>query len=203
MNDLGAKVVKPSDCVLTFAIPLSIEEFQQHLSCPQRHDYARKVSPNARMYERVVVHQVSRTRPLFEALGVQVRTRLTLEAFSSLCAERPASVVIPIAHWTTTSVEFFDGFFDLDTVARTVPTQFEGILDLLVCHPETLARKIRAARPAVCVVKYLTERATPQVWLWFYVVVFKILKTGDWTYLQAIENALELFAYKLKCHCPN
>jgi hypothetical protein len=187
--------VKPSDCTIAFAIPTSVAEFRAHIADPENHEFARKVSLKERCYEYAVIRAIIKATTGFKALGFNVATQVTLARFVDLCSIRPTGVVILIAHWNEHSVEFYDRFFGVTEIVTCIPSSFEGVLDLCVCHPKELADKIRMARENIKLIRFSTSVVTLRVWLWFYLAVGRELAETGGTYLQAVDSVLAAFAH--------
>ena len=75
-----------------------------------------------------------------------------------------------------------------------IPGEFRGIIDLRVCHSIRLVESIKAARR--CVVLYSRSTATPVDWLYFYLVLFKLLRSETMDYFQAVETTIAALAGK-------
>jgi hypothetical protein len=114
---------------------------------------------------------------------------LTLQKFGDLFNSEATDVVILFAHWDTDSIEFFDGPTNVASIVEKVPRTYMGILDLCVCRQDQLPIALRRERPD-CVIGFTNKGATPYLWLYFYVLVFKYLNEYDMTYFEAFEKAV-------------
>lgn len=103
--------------------------------------------------------------------------------------EASKSVVILIAHWTEQGVELADRITPDDQFIDAVPDR-DVIIDLSVCHPMRLARRLRDTRPRA-MVRDSERAATVFLWLHFYAIVFQYLHERHGTYVEAFEYAHE------------
>lgn len=142
-------------------------------------------------YEFHVLNPFTYTRENLVALGVHVSDDLTLHQFGSLFRENH-SVVILFSHWRKDGIEFSDRLFDSQEIADQIPSDFEGILDLCVCHPTTFVNLIRKEKPS-CLVRFTNRQATPALWLYFYRALFQLLHKDTYNYLDALEKTVESF----------
>jgi hypothetical protein len=134
-------------------------------------------------------------KPLMTKLGVEVRTEVTLEQFGHLFGIEQFDVIILFAHWHSKAVEFHSGLVDIPSIVENVPINFDGIIDLCVCHPEALAIALRVSRPN-CLVKYVNEKADPAFWLYFYLALFTHMNQHDLGYLTALADVIREFLRK-------
>lgn len=175
---------------MAFGIPISKERFRQH-QLSEKADFAKRFI-NWSQYHYQFVSNIERISPIISQLGVSVIQDLTLKDFESLFNKKKINVIILFSHWNTNSIEFDDGLADLQSIVNKIPLDFYGILDLCVCHPEKLTKMLRKFRPN-CLVKYTHKKATPFLWVYFYMVLFKYLKDHNVTYLTALEKVIKEF----------
>jgi hypothetical protein len=120
---------------------------------------------------------------------------VSLKDFGKLLYEGQHSVVILFSHWRGEAVEFADGLAQAPAVICEVPNSFRGILDLCVCHPDSLAIQLGEKWPD-SVVKFTGVETTPALWLYIYLFVMKILNEENTTYLDALERVINVFLAK-------
>lgn len=138
-------------------------------------------------------------------LGVHIRTRLTVEDFWQQFFDNEIHVVILFSHWGEDdrgedAVEFAPGFVPVDAIVSGIPRDQARIIDLCVCHPDTLVYEILNRRPDYtvgCKRKDGEERVefgppdsaekglTPDFWFYFYATLFHYLKGGRFSYVEA------------------
>jgi len=99
-----------------------------------------------------------------------------------------------VAHWVERDggeelIEFADGLVSTDTIVTSLPAACAKIFDLCVCHPIVFAREISNVWPE-CIVRFTRAEATPALWFYFYVALFRTLQAGQMTYLKAFEDTL-------------
>ena len=117
---------------------------------------------------------------------------MTFNKFSKVVKKNKYDIVILFSHWREDTIEFFDGLVGIPDIVKAIPYEFEGLIDLCVCHPEKLTFALRSERPK-CLIRYTQKKATPYIWLYFYLMVFKRLKEENITYLQALELTINDF----------
>lgn len=186
------RVVKPRDCVIAFGIPTTREAFSRALLTPQGRDFVPNCCPDWQDYYFQIGSYVDRIVPSVEALGATVVRDLPLKGFGELLRGGRHSVVILFSHWCGEAVEFADGLAPVASVVREAPDSFRGILDLCVCHPDSLAAQLGDKWPH-SVVRFTGVEATPAVWLYIYLFVMRTLSREETTYLDAIERAAREF----------
>ena len=103
-------------------------------------------------------------------------------------------MVILFSHWTSgDEVEFINGMATVEDIIAAVPVEFQGVVDLCVCHPAKLATALQRERPR-CFVKSSPDRAIHfTFWLHFYEVLVEVLLHKQVDYCQAIEQTILLF----------
>lgn len=191
------RVIKPRDCVLAFSIPTTREAFFHALRNPERRDFIPNCCPDWQDYHFQIASYMERLVPSLETLGTSVERDLTLRGFGALLRRAQHPVIILFSHWRSDAVEFADGIAPLPAIIREVPDSFRGIIDLCVCHPDSLATRLRDGWPH-SVVKFTGVKTTPALWLYIYLVIMKILNEEDTTYLDAVERAIRAFLAKGK-----
>jgi hypothetical protein len=128
----------------------------------------------------------------FRELGVKVCREVTVKQFGQLFGGEFDAVIL-FAHWRADAVEFADGFADVPSIIAEISVEFDGLLDLCVCHPNDLVIALVQERPNL-LTKYLqTEQATPRLWLYFYVALFTYLRDENTTYLRGLEDVIRAF----------
>src|SRR5437764_15417716 len=127
--------LKPSDCVLAFGIPTCEDEFGE-----AREDSKRDFVKNQiwEKYDFQFVSHLRKIEPRFVKLGLKIVHKLTLQDFGKLFRDSSNKVVILFSHWTDNTVEFFDGMATEDEIVSAIPREFDGIVDLTICHPNNL-----------------------------------------------------------------
>jgi hypothetical protein len=193
--------IKPSDCVLAFGIPTCKEEFEKAKNDSLERDLVKNIDWDR--YEESFVRYLKKIEPQFLKLGVRVIHRLTLQDYGKLFRDSSNKVIILFSHWkkTADTVEFFNGMATIDEITGVVPEDFDGIIDLTVCHPRGLAIKLRERLTDKSLIKFVNKRNAAHLWLYFYWAVFTFLNdsidpgTGNpgATYLEALEKSVEEF----------
>jgi hypothetical protein len=184
-------VVKPSDCIMAFGIPTSRKAVSDALANPANRDFVVNCCPVWEKYDFEIVSEVEFVEPAIKSLGVRVVHNLTLEDFGELFRQQPYAIIL-FCHWQNEAIEFADGVKPVPALISKVPDAFSGLLDLCVCHPESLAVSLHNSRPN-CLTRYTNTPAIPAYWLYFYWALFKVLRDSDMTYLDALETTIRFF----------
>jgi hypothetical protein len=187
---IATRIICPSDCLLGFAIPTARERFMRDLASGDDMRFAPSFDSWTR-YRYEVVRHLDTLRPALEATGTAVVEDFSLEALEGAFSLRRKSIVVLLSHWCGDRVEFAGGMASADDVVDRVPEDFAGIIDLCVCSVPGLVTALKTRRR--CLVRYGEEKATPEHWLYFYLVLFKCLSAGRDTYLTAYERVTREF----------
>ena len=142
--------LKPHNCLLGIAVPLSREQFFHDLKPETEKDFvksrARRMQLNAEAlwtidYEPMVRFVNITTRELMN-LGVTVITNFTLNDLTKI---GNMDVFTLIAHWNEnkSTIELNDKMVTTETLVGQVPVDFKGIFDLTVCHSINLQTAIK------------------------------------------------------------
>lgn len=190
LHAISQKIVKPVNCALAFGIPASKERFLERQLADDA-NFPRRFTGWGQ-YHHQVAGNMEKLNPILAQWGVTVINHLKLDEFASLFSRNDLYVIILFSHFTRNSIEFDDGMACLPAIIEKIPSGFGGILDLCVCHPEELTKKLRKERPH-CLVKYTHSTATPYIWLYFYLALFKYLHDHEATYLEGLERIIYEF----------
>src|ERR1051326_4139585 len=154
---MSGSVIKPCDCAIAFAIPTNSEEFFRDLDAPNKNFakfFREKFGSWAwDEYRRQIVRDYERVAPAIMETGAKVHTGVTLREFGELFRRGRFRVVVLFAHWGEDAVEFYDGFAPVGTIVEQVPDDFDGVVDLCVCHSNHLREQLSVRRPK-CLVKF-------------------------------------------------
>ncbi|MBF0338912.1 MAG: hypothetical protein HQL05_13920 [Nitrospirae bacterium] len=192
-------IIKPNNCAMAFSIPLDEESFAQNRKVIDREYTKINLMDSwnwcylkiAGIYERFEVD--------FQQLGVNVFYNVTFNCFKCLLERMEFDVIILFAHFRDNEselykpgIEFFDGFVTIPNIVDAVPYNFNGILDLTVCHPKKLVIKLKD-KNLDYMIKAGFGGATPALWMRFYLVLFKYLYDKNTTYIEALEETVKIF----------
>lgn len=191
MMDISRKTITPHNCVLAFGIPTSKKEFFDDLTDPEA-GFSKRFKGGWSQYDRQIIKATERILPVLSKWGVSIVSDMSLKGFADLFTCGRYDVVILFSHWENECIEFSDGLKNTSDIVARIPHEFCGLIDLCVCHPENMTFLLRRDRPN-CLTKYVDRKATPSIWLHFYLVLFKRLHEQALTYLQALELTVEDF----------
>jgi hypothetical protein len=190
MVENNNKITKPSQCVLGFGIPTTRSSFTKSLKNPNS-DYINRYNCSWNYYKEVIVNPLNDVRPVFDKVGLTIVHNLTLEKFEQLFNE--FEVIILFSHWKENKIEFEEGLIEIEKVVDIIPNNFEGVLDLSVCHPTKLGQLIKEQKEN-CFAKYINIKVNPPVlWFNFYSVLFQYLNYEKKYYLDALEDVIGEF----------
>lgn len=178
---MGSSGEKPY-CI-AFGIPTTREEFFRSFSPPVS-DYTRRWLGGWGQYRAQFVADLETVAPDLEGAGVALVRGLRLPDLAGLFTKY--SVVVLFSHWTADGVEFFDGTGSAEQILHEIPSQYDGVVDLCVCHPLALVEKLLAQRPPYFV-KYVQDEAAPHYWLYFYRDIFSYMQRAKADYMDAFE----------------
>jgi len=105
-----------------------------------------------------------------------------------------------LSYSNSSKVEFKDGLSSLFDVISEIPEEFQGIIDLNVCHPDLLTIFLRKCRPK-CHIKYKFDNSNihknigvnPVIALYFYIAFFNHLNTHNLNYFEGIQEVINSF----------
>ena len=184
---VGRRIISLKDCVVGFGIPTTANEFLQAKQSG-RSDYVNSWFGGLPQFRRTLLRDFERFLCFANLCDLPIVTALTMPTFSKLLAGK-FSVVVLFSHFDCDHVEFHDGFVSSQRVLDAVPLDFEGILDLCVCHPSSLVKKLDADRP--CLVKWTERPTAPAYWLMIYEALFTALQSQRLTYLEALDEIMK------------
>lgn len=144
------QIVKPRDCVLAYALPRSRQDYVNDLAAGESKDLVRGIERSLmvnsdmlgwdlKFADQARVAEVTLKR--ISHLGCRVIYDVKLGDISGLFVD--ASVVTLFAHWTGDKIELRDGLHEASIIARQIPEDYGGLIDLAVCQSDQLSNNIR------------------------------------------------------------
>jgi hypothetical protein len=157
--------------IIGCALPLSEDQFATALHNDSQ--YAKKFAAGWSQYERVS-HQLNECFDECRSVGVAVKETLESNNLSSLFS---AKIVILFAHWIdeTEEMEFWGHPLRSEDIENKIPSEFSGILDLSVCHPDPLVVSFKR-KPHRYSIKYYPDELLPSFWAEVYSATFRTLR---------------------------
>lgn len=186
-----------STCKVALCIPADRRELDEYVAEPRGRDFLSSQAITVRQYEREIIGPVTRARELWQRLGVEVYSGVTLTTLPILFAEPEPAMVAIVSHWQTgdpPKIEFFDGMAAIDEVAEQIPADFGGIIDLNVCQSLDLALAIRRKAPDSHP-KWSNQPTIPAFWFSVYSEAFKLMAETNASYMDALELTIESFKH--------
>ena len=181
-----------NECVIGFGVPLTETSFRKQEQSPTGGDFIHSQGLTWDTYRYFFADACAQVLVRLRQWNVHVIEELTFDALADVFS-KPPKVVILFAHWTAReAVELADGMIFSEAIIRVIPSNFQGIFDLCVCHPMSLVVGIKEKCPD-CLVKYTAKNATLLWWLYLYEAMFKILTTRP-DYFQALADAFTILS---------
>jgi hypothetical protein len=181
-------MTRPNDCVIAFALPTTEQGFK--CSVRQRHsEYVHRFAGGWEQY-RTVCEDLRNCINQCRKIGVQIVEEVRFDQWQALFQN---CVVALFAHWISDigevesigegratrssdeTIELWDCQASADDLVSQIPDEFDGVLDLSVCHPFVLVDKIKRCRRK-CTVKYFPDELLPSVWAEMYIATFRYLE---------------------------
>jgi hypothetical protein len=186
---IAGRITRPENCVLGFGIPTTPEAFLESHRYGPAGCFAQSFStPNGNAdvnaYQMEVIVPCQRLGTEIRRLGALVVPDLTLAGYNRLFHDPKTHAAIVFSHWGGDYIELQDGPASAGAIIAAIPQSFAGVVDLCVCHPEALISPLRASRPQ-CLIRYVSVKATPIIWLHFFRDLFHYLRRRPTSYLDA------------------
>jgi hypothetical protein len=188
----ATRLLRPADCVLASAVPLTRTAFEADRADGSGMEFARQAATWGQ-YRHEIVDPWEAVAPRVAARGARVVSGATASDITALLLDESVQVMILMAHSVGDGLELRGGPMTAEELVHAIPARFTGILDLCACRPLRLAEVLDARRPQV-LVKLIPRQATPAVWLFLYLLVFEILSRSSITYVEALERGIDLLA---------
>lgn len=189
MQPVSKRIIKPKDCVIGIGLPLTQKGFfedQKNLN----KDFVRNCCSTWTKYNHEIVNETNRVFPVLTDWGLKIKYELVSSEIRQLFDNK--LVVIIFSHWKEDCIELYDGLIKIKDLVDQIPTNWNGIIDLCICHPKALVDLIDKERPK-CLTRYSNRQATPAFWINFYLLLFKILNDNNKSYLLALEETVAIF----------
>lgn len=192
--EFAEKFIKPQDCTIAFGmpIPLTKNEFCNILNIQLNKHFLKMFYDGTHLWKKYwheIGSNIKSLIPVFKEMGVTIEYNVTLEMFGNLFSQN-FQVITLFSHWREDAVEFSDGFADIASIVEQIPINFVGVLDLCVCHPKPLVTALKETRPH-CLIRDTNRKATPYIWLFFYLCLFKQMQSENVSYFDALEKTIQ------------
>lgn len=177
--------ISAHNCTITVGLPLVRTGFEESL----------KHSPNiygagfvAGWHQYAVQWLTPFRRFLDECmdLGVTYEPTDSLQAIKKCFERREMRVLLLISHWHEEQVEWGGRFEPIEALVGCVEQDFDGVLDLCICHPKRLRELLDLDRPK-CLIRYSTQEVDPEYWFPYFKGLFCLLNEGRHSYASAHE----------------
>jgi hypothetical protein len=191
MMEPDVQQVLPTECVFAFCLPLDSEAFRRTAAINA--SYASQYGGGWAQYDALFASEARSSLKAYRLLGVDVRTSVTGIAFADLLLAKKWKVILLFTHWRDGDVEFADRFWNHVELTELTPLNANRILDLCVCHPTELVRKLASERKSLRLC-WTDKRRTPFVWFSFYDSLFRLLSKGSYSYFNGFRATATAYA---------
>gem|GEM_PF-3317446 len=184
------RLMKPEATSILVGLPASELDF--HNTRCMSGFYASSFPGGWAQYEFTFLRPLNILLDLASRIGIHVESKAGLPQFETAFSrpttnQRDLRLVMILSHWHEQCVEFQGGLVRVDQLVRAIPEEFEGVLDLCVCHPLALVQAVLKCRQS-CLVRQSEKRLKPYVWFEYYKVFFQLGKQGDRTYAELLQE---------------
>ncbi len=189
------RLVKPAATSILAGLPENETDFEKTKSGMGL--YASSFAGGWAQYEFTFLRPLRALLNLATRIGIHVESKASLVEFETAFS-RPATdqetvrLVLILSHWHGQCIEFRGVLVPIDQLVGAIPEEFEGVLDLCVCHPIALVEALLKAKPN-CLVRQSEVKLKPNVWFEYYKIFFQLGCRGDRSYaglLQEVNDAL-------------
>jgi hypothetical protein len=103
-------------------------------------------------------------------------------------------VIVIVAHWHNSSIQFFDSFYDVNATLDIVPAEKSIAIDLNVCTCKSLAESLGINR-TFSLIKHnsFDEPSYAGAWFLFYKYFIQLISERDLTYPEALELTSDVY----------
>jgi hypothetical protein len=170
-------------------LPTTIDEWRACRQNARAFDFHRQADSEKSFEKRI-------GRPMRDQLALLQRIGCTVSRcnFGDLAgAFKDFHVVTLIAHWDPLDrVELADGLHDWSKITNAIPPSFGGIIDLCVCHPDSMVRHLDATRPRNLIKYKPREPSEIILWLGAYGVMAAMMNERPTPFTDALVGALRI-----------
>lgn len=183
-------ITSPSDWTFVFAFPANERGFKRAcISCEYCGWYL-----DWNQYHSILIRPYLQFIHPLKSLGVTIIEHASLREFSFSVREGKCVVLFTHCNQETYEFEFRNGMVPFVRLVASVPSGFDGILDLSACSPPPeMAQMIKAKAPKSGVA-YTKQELYPTSWLRYYAFFFAQLAKGNMSYKAAAELARQKFS---------
>lgn len=143
-------------------------------------------------YFKEVVVPYKKIKQQFADYGFSFKENVKFQDFSDCISSYKVNIVFSHCKiGENEAIEFFDRLVTAEELVESIPLTFNGTIDLSVCSPINTAALLKDKR-RMAVVKSSDKTIGFIYWLYFYAIVFKVIKQGGVKfYSNALESAIE------------
>jgi hypothetical protein len=185
-------VVKPQECFLGIAVPMSRGSRRRNLRLSPRADFSARV--NWPLYINDTLNPYKPLLRTIRRLKVGLKEDFTLMDFRACARDQRYKVIIIVAHWAGHAVEFFDNLYSMDAILEAIPEKTAVFFDLNICTCRALAERLGIER-VFSLVKHNKYDAPSYAgaWFLFYNYLFSLLSKCDLPYMEALDYTADKY----------
>lgn len=185
-KDIGDQmVISAGNCTIAVGLPLTRTEFEKSL----KHSpdiYGAGFAAGWNQYAAQWLTPCHRFLNECMDLGVMYEPTDSLLAVKKCFDRREMRVLLLISHWHEGRIEWSGRFESIESLVACIQKDFDGVLDLCICHPKRLRELLDLDRPN-CLIRYSTQEVDPEYWLPYFKGLFRLLNEGGYCYASAHE----------------
>ena len=181
----AAKLITAKNCSIAIGLPTSISDFNLSLE-NSKNSYGHSFAGGWEQYKYQWLDPFTKFSNECCCLGVTFELTSSLHDLCEAFRRPHLHVFLLLSHWHSSEIEWCGKFESTYDFIQVMPPDFNGVIDLCICHPNTLAEQLGILRPS-CLVRYTPTKVNPDRWLPYFKGIFRLLNTGKYSYITAHE----------------
>ena len=190
-------VIKPHECIILFGIPTKIDKNSFYELNNLNTGFISNFNNDFSKYSFEIINPIIKFEKRCNYLGVSIIHNCTINSIEKVIECKKYKCIILFTHWEQNKnfeyVQFNNSYVKPAIIASKIPVNYVGIIDLCICHPKELVKMLIEKKRKKFLVRYISIKTTPIIWLEFYWTLFFILYKKEITYLAAIEEVVNRF----------
>jgi len=198
------KITKPQDCFLGMCLPVTKEDFFKSLETDSNKTYS-KIRQRQLKYNRESLWEIDHfplvrlfleKKKELEKLGVKVCLNFSLADFKQIQNYDVATI---FAHHDDklNMVELFDGMQNVDIIIKSMPNDYDRILDMTMCRSISLQTAV-TRHFKNCIIAANKMETNPEFRLLCYSKTISLLQSENINYIDAIARVRILLINSMK-----
>jgi hypothetical protein len=184
---ISRQIIKPSDCLLAIAMPLSKKSIRRNLKASIDAEFSKKIC--WQLYKEDTLLPYKYLYRLAKKLNVGIKSEFSFADLKHFFDTDRYRVIILVAHWSGSAIELFDKFCTPEQFLDICPEHKKFIIDLNICHCTKFANEVAPMRTEALFKRDVQDRPSyPGAWFLFYKGFLKFISDHDLTYLAALKQ---------------